>query len=530
MKRTTYIISIFGALAMLLSACSDFLDREPWDSVDTSEGFQTAEDAVAAVNAAYQPLQWAKLYNMRIWTLDIMAGNSVVGAGGGTDGIETVDLANFIATADNFAALDLWRGPSPGILRCNFVLQNVPGMDMDQTLKNRCLGEAYFLRAYYYFRLVRVFGGVPKVDFIIDSSEKWQQPRASVADIYQLIVSDLEEAQKRLWKKSEYADEDLGRATKGAAQAMLLKVNLYMASDGLRTEIGGNAADYYRAAKAWGDSIISSQEYDLCPDYADNFTLDGENGIESVFEIQYMTDQTSDYGEGYGFTRGTFTNIMTRSRSSQLGGGWGFNHPTQNLYDEYEANDTRRDVAIFNPTDEQMDTPEEEIYLGSRYLNRKTMWINKDGSLPNIDHATRGPLNNKQIRYADVLLMYAEACLGLGDEGTATTYLNQVRQRPSVNLSTYPGYSISINGTTIASPTLEQAIRHERRMELAMEGHRWFDICRWGIAKETMDAYKATESEEAQSHMAEFIKGKHELLPIPSQERELNDMPQNPGY
>ena len=97
MKRTTYILSIFGALALSLSACSDFLDREPWDSVDTSEGFQTAEDAVAAVNAAYQPLQWAKLYNMRIWTLDIMAGNSVVGAGGGTDGIETVDLANFIA-------------------------------------------------------------------------------------------------------------------------------------------------------------------------------------------------------------------------------------------------------------------------------------------------------------------------------------------------------------------------------------------------------------------------------------------------
>ena len=96
------------ALIALLYSCDDFLTREPWDSVDSSQSFKTEEDAIAAVNAAYQPLQWAKLYNMRIWTLDIVAGNSVVGAGGGTDGIETVDLANFIATADNFAALDLW--------------------------------------------------------------------------------------------------------------------------------------------------------------------------------------------------------------------------------------------------------------------------------------------------------------------------------------------------------------------------------------------------------------------------------------
>lgn len=540
----SYKSILLGMLVATLVGCTGWL-TEPSPGVTKLEDFfSVGETALQSVNAAYAPLMWE--YNTTYfneWFIgDVMSDDALKGGQNIGDMADVYDMENWKTNTNNTLLLDYYRAQYQGVGRCNLVLSSVPDMEADSvllqqssvapttTLQERILGEAYFLRAYYYFRLVRVFGGVPKVDFIIDSSEKWQQPRASVADIYQLIVSDLEEAQKRLWKKSEYADEDLGRATKGAAQAMLLKVNLYMASDGLRTEIGGNAADYYRAAKAWGDSIISSQEYDLCPDYADNFTLDGENGIESVFEIQYMTDQTSDYGEGYGFTRGTFTNIMTRSRSSQLGGGWGFNHPTQNLYDEYEANDTRRDVAIFNPTDEQMDTPEEEIYLGSRYLNRKTMWINKDGSLPNIDHATRGPLNNKQIRYADVLLMYAEACLGLGDEGTATTYLNQVRQRPSVNLSTYPGYSISINGTTIASPTLEQAIRHERRMELAMEGHRWFDICRWGIAKETMDAYKVTESEEAQSHMAEFIKGKHELLPIPSQERELNDMPQNPGY
>jgi len=141
MKKFRYILPCF-LLGLTLSSCNGFLDKEPWDSIDTSKSFQAAEDAIAAVNGAYQPLQWPKLYNMRMWTLDIVAGNSIVGAGGGTDGIETTDMANFITTTDNAGVLDVWRGPSPGILRCNFVIKNVPGMNIDQSLKNRCLGEA----------------------------------------------------------------------------------------------------------------------------------------------------------------------------------------------------------------------------------------------------------------------------------------------------------------------------------------------------------------------------------------------------
>ena len=221
MKKMKHI-SLYVAI-LLLCGC-DFLNRSPYDSVDTSQGFQTVADAEAAVNAAYQPLQWAKLYNMRIWTLDIIAGNSEVGAGGGTDGEETVDLANFIADADNFAALDLWRGPSPGILRCNFVLQKVPAMDIDETIKNRILGEAYFLRAHYYFILVRLFGGVPLQTEPADSDSDLLLPRASVDEIYELIESDLEEAIARLPKRSEYTQANMGRATKEAAMAELARV------------------------------------------------------------------------------------------------------------------------------------------------------------------------------------------------------------------------------------------------------------------------------------------------------------------
>lgn len=202
-KRMGRVTALLLFVAAGLQSCN-FLERQPWDSVDTTNGFQTAADAEAAVNACYQPLQWAKLYNMRIWTLDIIAGESVVGAGGGEDGIETVDLANFIANADNFAALDLWRGPSPGILRCNFVLKNVPGMQIDNALKNRMLGEAHFLRAHYYFILVRLFGGVPMPTEPLTSESNLKMPRASVDEIYSLITDDLQQAIAMLPARSTY--------------------------------------------------------------------------------------------------------------------------------------------------------------------------------------------------------------------------------------------------------------------------------------------------------------------------------------
>lgn len=208
--------------------------------------------------------------------------------------------------------------------------------------------------------------------------------------------------------------------------------------------------------------------------------------------------------------------ILTRSRSSAFGdSGWGFNKPTQNLYDEYEEGDPRRDATIHNPTDAEIQTPEQEIYLGSRYLNRKYALIGDDGKYVKLSHHARGPINNKQIRYADALLMYAEACLASGvDVAKGEAALNEVRSR------------VGLGAVTLTW----ESLRHERRVELAMEGHRWFDLCRWGIAKEVMDAYKAQESAEARAEMAEFIAGKHELMPIPAEEVRLGGLTQNPGY
>ncbi|MFZ4724735.1 MAG: RagB/SusD family nutrient uptake outer membrane protein [Paludibacter sp.] len=522
------LIIIFSAASMLfLTSCDSWL-LEPSPGITKLADFYTVgQTAIQNANAAYVPLMWEYNYSyFPEWFIgDVVSDDALKGGQNIGDMADVYDMENFKTNVNNGYLLDFYRAQWQGIQRCNLPLQEIPKMKNDLTLtssvQNRLVGELKFLRALYYFRLVRVFGGVPKATSIIESSANWKQPRATSSEIYAQIISDLEDANSKLWIKSKYASTDLGRVTKGAAQAMLLKANLYNHN--------------YVDAKRWGDSIIASHEYDLVPNYVDNFTLAGENGKESVFEIQFMENPNSDYGGangegGEGYTRGTFTVILTRSRSSQLGGGWGFNKPTENLYKEYEINDPRRDITILNPTEGQIENQEQEIYLGSRYLNKKYALMNSDGSFYKLTHPTRGPINSKVIRYADVLLMYAEACCETGDLTGAKNALEAVRARARGTnggiLPAFPNYNSYIDNKT----DLIKAIRHERRVELAMEGHRWFDLCRWGVAKEVMDAYKSTESVDAQKHMAAFIKGKHELMPIPSKEIDLNPMDQNPNY
>ena len=519
MKKYIFKAALTVSLALSLVSCQDWLTAPSPGVTKLNDFFTTGSTAVQAVNAAYMPLMWEfnSTYFPEWFIGDVVSDDALKGGQSIGDMSIVYDMENFKTATNNGYLLDFYRAQYQGIGRCNLVLEQVPGMKIDATLtasvKNRVIGEAKFLRAMYYFRLVRIFGGVPKVDFVISSSNQWKQPRATADSIYSFIISDLKSANALLWKRSKYTSSDLGRATKGAAQAMLLKTYLYK--------------NQFAQAKSWGDSIINSSEYSLVSNYGDNFTLAGENGKESVFEIQYMADPTSDYGDGDGFTRGTFTVILTRSRASKAG-GWGFNKPTQNLYNEYETADPRRDETIINPTDADIENPVQEIYLGSRYLNKKYALINPDGSYLGISHATRGPINNKVIRYADVLLMYAEACCETNNLVAAKSALETVRSRARGTAAILPAFPY---GTYADNQTdLRKAIRHERRVELAMEGHRWFDLVRWGIAKETMDVYKATETTAAKNEMAEFVKGKHELFPIPAAEIDLNPMTQNPGY
>lgn len=511
-----FILCCFAATLCLTSCVEDWLTEKSPMTTEVSDFFTSAQTAVQVVTAAYTPLMWEyqDTYFSEFFFGDILSDDALKGGQNVTDGSDAYQLDNFKILDNNAIVLQYWRAQYQGIARANLAIEQVSQMatsedDLTESMKTRLLAEAHFLRAYYYFRLVRLYGGVPLVTAPVYSSADWIQPRSTADEVYELILSDLETAAAGLPLKSEYESADMGRATKGAAQAMLLKVNLQRHD--------------YEAAKRYGEAFLTAQagEYSLCSDYADNFTLEGENGEESVFEIQYMEEGTSDYGEGNGFSRGTFTTILTRSRSSAfVNPGWGFNRPTQSLYDEFEVADPRRDDTILVPSDAEIVNENEDIYLGDRMINiKRTLFDPLTRSYAALSHDSRSPINKIEIRLADVYLMYAEACIETGDFSIAKDYIERVRTRVGLG---------AISATT--QDEYRTALRHERRCELAMEGQRWFDLVRWGVAAQTMNAYKAGENSLVQAEMADFTEGKHELMPIPYEEVRIGKLEQNPGY
>ena len=535
-KNLIYFVGLVVSTASL-TGCKWIAEPTP-GTTTLAEYFTSGEACVYNVNADYVPLCWEYSGNQgghsyfSEWFFgDIVSDDALKGGEGPEDGPAVLNLDNFGWDAANGLVLDYYRTNYIGIGRCNLSLANIPNVECDsimsESVKNRLLGEVYFLRAYYYFRLVRMFGAVPLVTAVQYSD--WERARTPVDSIYAQIESDLMRANDLLWKKSATTGENVGRATQGAAQAMLIKMNLYRHN--------------YAEAERWGQIFLQEQagEYALNANYADKH----ENDMESVFEIQYTEESTSDYtadGMGYGASRGTFTTILTRARSGSIPQGpytgWGWNKPTQNLYDEFENDDPRRDATIFLPDPALRD--EADNYLGCEYLNRKTGLYNAagDGVTYELPHYTRGDLNNKQIRYADVLLMYAEACAENGNDAAAQNALEEVRARaranaadPATALPQWPNYSYVVSGVTVdASSSLINAIRHERRVELAMEGHRWFDLVRWGNAMEVMAAYQNSESLAVHAYMQPMREFQY-LFPIPIEELKLNPMlTQNPGY
>ncbi len=534
--KTRYFLA--AAMALFLVSCKGWLGEDGPMTNHVSDYFTGGDAALQVVTAAYTPLMWEYqgTYFSEWFIGDIASDDALKGGQNTSDMSAAYEFDNFKTLSNNEILLQYYRAQYQGISRANLAIEQIAPMNVDEVfteaLRDRYVAEAKFLRAFYYFRLVRLFGGVPLVTAPIYSSTNWKQPRATVEAVYGQIFEDLTFAASHLPKKSEYPDTDMGRATSGAAEAMLLKSHLYFAGWYASRGNAADAAQEYDAAKAAGDAFLAHQdaEYGLWPNYADNFTLSGENGIESVFEIQYMKDGMSDYGEGNGFSRGTFTERLMRSRSSAFGehNGWGFNHPTQNLYDEYEDGDPRRDATILVPTDAEITNASDEIYLGNRYLSLKRTLMMENRKYSALDHDSRGDINSIQIRLADVYLMYAEACVAANDVLSAKTYLEKVRARARGSESILPAFPYG--GYSDTADDLLKAIRHERRVELAMEGHRWFDLCRWGVAYDVMTAYMATETAEAKAHQSAFIKGKHELMPIPQKEIELGGLDQNPNY
>ncbi|MDQ3016393.1 MAG: RagB/SusD family nutrient uptake outer membrane protein [Bacteroidota bacterium] len=494
MRKIQKSIIALILVAGLSAGCNDeFLERNPKGQLTFDTFFETQDHAIWATNAVYQNFRtWEMCAFPWIGLTDIISDDADKGSSA-NDAPYVLELDEFTFDATNTAFAEAWKGSYHTIFRANLAIDNIPGIDMNTDLRNRLVGEAKYLRAYTYFRLVQWFGDLPLITRPLTNDEYYTQSRTPKEEIYNFIETDLLDAIAVLPEKSAYPSSDLGRATKGAARGILAK--LYMVKH-----------DFAKASEQ-AEAVINSGEYVLLTRYADNFLPIGEHGTESIFEISAVATQAAVAGPG-----ATPFNMIQGVRGiPNL--GWGFNRPNDDLVGEYEAGDPRRQATIIyvgevlpDGSTIVQDNPE---IINERF-NQKA-WVPAHAGLQD-----NGPGNIRILRYADILLISAEAYNEIGDPGKAQTYLNQVRARArGTNNFILPDI------TTNDQSMLREAIYHERRVELAMEQQRWFDLARWGRIAEVMDPL-----------FINFDESKHTLLPIPQSEIDLSggNIQQNPNY
>lgn len=489
---------IWLGLCISTVGCTDFLQKDPQGNLTQASFPSTASDALQATNAVYAALRYWYYNSGGYPILDIMSDDAYKGSNT-NDQLSTVgayDNYTFSTTADG---LDRWWATLyEGIKWANVVIEKVPAIKMDSLLRNRYLGEARFLRGLFYFDLVRAWGGVPVVT---SSMPRLHITRSTSEEIYDLVISDLKYAEAHLTKKSALASSDLGRATTGAAEALLAKVYLFQ-------------KDYVNA-EIYALKVIQSNEYSLEPRFIDANGADGNNGVESVFEVGALgVEDFEGGGAQYANTQGV------RGTPNR---GWGFNRPSIELRKSFETGDPRLKGTIIDLGDtidgvyikgdpDPVNDPviivdDNDDTINIQCYNRK-VWT------PGNDTPTQWEHHRRIIRYADVLLMAAEALNENDKQTQALTYLNQVRERAREgNTSILPDISETDKNL------LRDKILVERRHELALEGHRFWDLVRTGNAPAILAPLG-------------FIEGKNEVLPIHQTEIDISQgsITQNPNY
>ncbi len=488
-----YLLIAALAISTLFPSCEKFLDSNPQGSL-TQESFPvTASDALLATNAVYAPMRFTSWHSGTFPILDIMSDDARKGSNP-NDAASTIGpYDNFTFTTTGAELSSWWATLYQGIRMANVVIIKVPDIEMDGTLKNHYIGEARFLRALYYFELVRAWGGVPIVTTL---NPPLQMPRSSAEEVYNLIEEDLLFAIENLPEKSAYSADQLGRASKGAAKGLMAKVALFQ-NDFINAEI-------------YALEVITSNQYDLEPVFTDANSVAGEHGVESVFEIGAVGQEASP-GNQYANVQGV------RGTPNR---GWGFNRPTPNLRNGFEENDPRVKGTIIDLGDvidgiEIMgDGGTPDVTLDGEGNILETECYNRKVWTPGNDVPSQFGYNRRLLRYADVLLMAAEALNENNKPGDAIVYLNKVRERAREgNAEILPDI------TTTDKNALRDLILTERRHELAMEGHRFWDLVRTGKAAFVLGPLG-------------FQTGQHELLPIPQNEIDLSQgtMTQNPNW
>ena len=488
---------IFGFTILLsLGACEeDFLENPPEGQLTNAVFPVTVQDAILATNGAYNILRDWRFNSGGFPMFDIMSDDAKKGSNPGDAApIQLFEDFDYDASSGNIHGY--YTTLYEVIRKSNFVINQVPAIQMDQDLQSRLIGEALFIRALAYFRLTNAFGDVIIVTNNENVSLSFERnPRSEVRS---LIIEDLQFAIDNLPEKSEYPESELGRATKGAARALLAKNYLWM--------------ENYEMAAQYALEVINSGQYTLDPAYGNVFSKSGEFGPGSIFETGALPFSSPDRGGNqYANTQGV------RGTPNR---GWGFNRPSWDLIQFYRSrNDPREDETIIylgevldgvtilgDPT-----TPdtiyEDGIIVQVETYNEK-VWVPGTTSEEQWEH------NVRIIRYADILLVAAEALTQLGRTEEALTYLNMVRERArGNNEETLPDI------TTTNQEELLDIILAERRAELAMEGERFFDLVRTGRAAEVLGPLGYQENQ-------------HDILPIPQNEIDLSggELAQNQGW
>ena len=523
-KNINRIFFVKSTLALLLftsfTSCDDFVELTPQGEI-SADFFNNEEQYEKALIGAYDMLQttYINVFVASIASDDVIAGGDPATYDQPT--LQRIDKMDQ-TPADNNQIRDIWGFMYAAMNRANYILEFQDKTEFEG--KDEIIAQAYFLRAYYTFELTKLFGDIPlllnadKTRILnkrIYLGEQYDANRVgSIAKVYELIEADLLEAlELGLPAFTTEADKKYV-ITEHAAQALLGKVFLYHGTF--------DAAKFGDAATQF-NKVIESNNYTLVSEYKNIFTNENENNEESIFEVQY----TSVEGAGWGCIQCSEGNYLPQNNAPRdysgpiYKSGWGISLPTQQLYDTFASGDSRRDATLFEPNANDYTVSRENTgYYCKKYLPTQANENSRMGSDPlNYEN------NYRAIRYADVLLMAAEAEAQSGGVNAAD-YLNLVRARAfGDNSHDYP-YDGESN--------LLEAIYDERRLELATEGHRYFDLVRTGKAKAAYDAYNTSIAGSDVFGEISFDENKNEIFPIPLVELELANATsrwgQNPGY
>ncbi|MBN1950834.1 MAG: RagB/SusD family nutrient uptake outer membrane protein [Bacteroidales bacterium] len=512
MKNIYKTLILLGFITLGISCTEDFVDLSNPNSQTAGTYWQTEDDAVKAVNSVYTALLYDGLY-MRLypWIQDIRADDMR-----NTSPWWTTDLSNYVTSPDNPCYFTSWQQQYRGIYWANQVISYVPDIDMDEDLKERILGEAKFLRGLYLYHLAILYRNIPVITTIPESVDDFFPAQSTPEEAWAQVIADLTDAMNVLPVKEEYSSADIGRATKGSAAGYLAKT--------------------YMITQQWSEAepilkgIIDGDygNYALVADYKDNFTEENENNEESLFEVQF------DYTVG-GTTLGwvgdpalDWSKTSGKARTyAPLGFGWGDITPTDWIYDEFmlepdadDSIDYRAKVSMF------FDYPGCLVY--GREFNDVVLsnfvhvakYLNTYNSAYANENEWRSGINERILRYADILLLYAECLNEQGRTAEAYPYIQEVRDRANLR-------DLAIEKPGMTQDEMRMQLDHERALEFCFEAQRYVDLVRWGYFD---DPDKVALLISRDEEYEDWTAGR-EYLAIPQTELDVNsNLVQNPGW